>query len=288
MSRYFNATSGNAGVRRGRLLAAAVAASLLAGAGSAAAITVTGEVEGLDVAEVQQCGTVGLTVKLPLGNPFDQVAPGKLPPGPAAGTVFTVKRIDGIDLTTTTGWQKAADMSVERALDAPSTLTKTAVTDATGTAVIAGLPVGLYLVTAVTPQDPAYAKTAYAPMLVTLPTGGVGESGATGTWNCAPVVYAKPTTESPTTPPTPPTTPPERPTTAPSTPGKPPATSPSTPKTTPKPPPAAPPGPGSPGGKLPLTGVSVLALVGAAIAAAGVGLLMTRIGKKGPVRHEDR
>lgn len=264
MSRYFNATSGNAGVRRGRLLAAAVAASLLAGAGGAAAITVTGEVEGLDVPEVEQCGTVGLTVKLPLGNPFDQVAPGKLPPGPAAGTVFTVKRIDGIDLTTVTGWQEAADMPVERALDAPSTLTKTAVTDATGTAVIAGLPVGLYLVTAVTPQDPAYAKTTYAPMLVTLPTGGVGESGATGTWNCAPVVYAKPTT------------------------GKPPATSPSTPKTTPKPPPAAPPGPGSPGGKLPLTGVSVFALIGAAIAAAGVGLLMTRIGKKGPVRHEDR
>ena len=288
MTRHFNSTSVTAGARRGRLLAAAVAASLLAGAGGAAAITVTGEVEGLDVAAVEQCGTVDLTVKLPLGNPFDQVAPGQLPPGPAAGTVFTAKRIDGIDLTTDGGWQKAADMSVEQALDAPSTLTKTAVTDATGTAVIAGLPVGLYLVTAVTPEDPAYAKTTYAPMLVTLPTGGVGESGATGTWNCAPVVYAKPTTETPTTPPTPPTTPPEPPTTDPSTPGKPPVTSPSTPKTTPKPPPASPPGPGSPGGKLPLTGVSVFALIGAAIAAAGVGLLMTRIGKKGPARHEER
>lgn len=259
MTRYFNATSCTAGVRRGRLLAVAVAASLLAGAGGAAAITVTGEVEGLDVAAVEQCGTVDLTVKLPLGNPYDQVAPGQLPPGPPAGTFFTVKRIDGIDLTTDAGWQKAADMSVEQALDAPSTLTKTAVTDATGTAVIAGLPVGLYLVTAVTPEDPAYAKTTYAPMLVTLPTGGVGENGATGTWNCAPVVYAKPTTETPTTPPTPPTTPP-----------------------------ASPPGPSSPGGKLPLTGVSVFALIGAAIAAAGVGLLMTRIGKKGPARHEDR
>lgn len=244
---------------RARVAAAACAASLLAGGGLAGATTVTGDVDGLDAAGITQCATVNLTMKLPAGNPFDDVPDGELPPGPLAGTTFTAKRIDDVDLTTAAGWVRARDMTVEEAHAAESTLTRTAVTDDEGTAVFADLPPGLYLVTATPPADEAHAYPALKDLLITLPTGG------NGTWNCDPVVYAKP--ESDTPPP---------PSTEPTVPSTPPATTPAPPGGG-----ATPPG----GGKLPVTGVSVLAMLGAAIAAVGAGMLISRFGTKGRNRH---
>lgn len=275
----------NEPIRARRLAAAAAAAALAATAfaGTAAAVTVTGDVTGLDAATASAtCPEVGLTVRIPVPNPHDEVPEGEKPPGSLSGIVFTVQRVGGVDLDTAAGWVAARAMSVEEAGGRLTGDPVSATTDDSGAAVFAGLEPGLYLVTAETPEDPDHDRPEFAPFLITLPTG------ADGDWNCDPVVHAKAAEDEPdpgpddNRPPWPTPWPDEPGAPAPDdpgTPGKPDAPgkpgSPDSPGA-----PADPGKPGSGGSRLPVTGAAVTGLVGAAVLLVGAGLLAMRLGRR--------
>lgn len=188
-------------LRRGIALMAACT-GLLLGAFPAVAATVTGPTDGLSISTVEAGRAVELTIRLTRSNPFDDPAPQSPPRGPLAGTVFTARKIAGVDLTTAAGWSRARAITVAQARRGPFDHVASATTDGDGEARLVALPVGLYLVTSV-PPDALHDYPDSAPFLITLPTGGQGG------WDYAPRVYAKPGPEGPTTTATaPPTWPP--------------------------------------------------------------------------------
>lgn len=162
---------------------------LLGCVASAAARTVTGPTNGLSVTTIQAGRTVDLEIRLPRPNPFDDPLTGSLARPPLAGTQFTARRLEGIDLTTAEGWVAARAFTIAAAERGPFAHSSQAVADDAGVARLQGLPIGLYLVTS-TPPGGGH-RSDYAPFLVTLPTGG--EAG----WNYSPVVYAKPDSGGP-------------------------------------------------------------------------------------------
>jgi hypothetical protein len=179
--------------RRGLALAAAIVAVglcvLLGIAPTAAARTVTGPTDGLSISDIRSGRTVDLEIRMPRRNPFDDPAAGSLARPPLAGTEFTARRLEGIDLTTAGGWETARALAIAAAERGPFGHSASAVTDDAGVARLQGLPIGLYLVTSVTPGRGH--RGGFAPFLITLPTGG--EAG----WNHTPVVYAKPDSRGP-------------------------------------------------------------------------------------------
>ncbi|UVJ38775.1 SpaH/EbpB family LPXTG-anchored major pilin [Arthrobacter sp. CJ23] len=92
---------------------------------------------------------------------------------PMAGVTFTVQKVNNIDLATNAGWTAAAALTPAQAATQAATPGSATTTDATGTATLADLPLGLYLVT-----ETGYPAgvTPATPFLVTLPmtdpTGG--------------------------------------------------------------------------------------------------------------------
>lgn len=205
------------------LLSTAVAFALL---GSTPAIadaqTVTGDTTGLNPSSVTECSTVGATIVVTPDADAKNIS----------GTKFTLERIDGIDLTTQEGWDKAKALTLDEAAKAPKAEKYTATTNEKGEAIFTGLKPGVYYVTAVAPNDGQHLTPERK--VITLPVGNKDEAGNAG-WDCAPRIVAKfeitettpPTTPSkPTMPPFTPPTKPSKPT-EPTTPGK------TTPKTTP-------------------------------------------------------
>lgn len=85
---------------------------------------------------------------------------------PVAGVTFTVQKVNNIDLTTNAGWTAAAALTPAQAAARAASPGSTTTTDATGTASLGNLPLGLYLVT-----ETGYPAgvTPSAPFLVTLP-----------------------------------------------------------------------------------------------------------------------
>lgn len=103
---------------------------------------------------------------------------GPTPPGagPLAGMTYTVTRVDGVDLTTTTGWQQATAYAGDGVALARTRLgasVTSAPTGADGVTVVAGLPVGLYLVHALgvmrADGTPDPSVTTGSDVLVTVP-----------------------------------------------------------------------------------------------------------------------
>lgn len=97
-----------------------------------------------------------LTIHASLGPGLDQTA---YPPNgtaltlpetnvPLPGAVFTITRVEGVDLTTSAGWEAAARyLATANKASLPLGAVRTsAPTGADGTTVVSGLPVGLYLV----------------------------------------------------------------------------------------------------------------------------------------------
>ena len=178
-----------AGLLLGVAAAPALAAPTAAAAVPAAAPTVAGSaVAGLssetDPALINPATLGSLSIHKLLGAPGDETAypaDGTARPVPStvkplAGAVFTVTRVDGVDLTTNAGWQAAEAYSGNIAA-AYASLGATITSDPTnpsGLAVVSGLRVGLYLVqevgvrTAAGTQDPAYSRS--ADFLITIPT----------------------------------------------------------------------------------------------------------------------
>ncbi|WP_284754382.1 SpaH/EbpB family LPXTG-anchored major pilin [Arthrobacter sp. efr-133-R2A-120] len=94
---------------------------------------------------------------------------------PMAGVTFTVQKVNNIDLTTNAGWTAAAALTPAQAAAQAATPGSTTTTDASGTASLGNLPLGLYLVT-----ETGYPAgvTPSAPFLVTLPmTDPAGGNG---------------------------------------------------------------------------------------------------------------
>ncbi|WP_441414733.1 SpaH/EbpB family LPXTG-anchored major pilin [Arthrobacter sp. 2MCAF14] len=85
---------------------------------------------------------------------------------PMAGVTFTVQKVNNIDLTTNAGWAAAAALTPAQASAQAATPGSTVTTGAAGTATLANLPAGLYLVT-----ETGYPAGVIpsAPFLVTLP-----------------------------------------------------------------------------------------------------------------------
>lgn len=241
---------------------------------------VIGEIEGLDIAEIPGCGTVDLPLIVKKTDSEDRVD----------NITFTVERLAGIDLTTEAGWGEVRELDIDAAMDAEKAGTWTKTTDAEGLATFTYLPIGVYLVTAKTPEEANYLQP--VPFVITLPTGS--EDG----WACDRDIYAKfepgqpePEEPTPTTtkPPYPPFDPTPTPTTKPAEPEDPnypgdprPSELPSDGRPSPDPtqqgtgPIAA----ASPLPTLASTGAAVIGLVGVALALITLGVvLVTRRGK---------
>ena len=161
----------------------------------ATARTVTGNIDGLPISAIDGNRNSTVSFKLPAPNPFDDVPPGQLPPGPLAGTKFTVKWVADIDLTTQAGWDQAVALDpAEVAAKGTFDIERSAITGSDGTATISNLPVGVYLVTATRPEDSNHAYPEIEPFLLTLPVGS--SSG----WGYAPIIEAKASGGTPPTP----------------------------------------------------------------------------------------
>lgn len=159
--------------------------------------TVIGVVDSQTIADIQRDRLVALTLVKTAGNPYDD---GTIPP--IAGVSFTVKRVEGVDLSTEAGWATAREITVGEAQAHGFTHDFTAVTNAEGEAFFSGLPVGLYLISE-TPVPVAGLETPeIIDFLITLPTGDYdGES-----WDYNVHVKAKSeavASHTPTTPTTP-------------------------------------------------------------------------------------
>lgn len=180
--------------KRIALATALTFAALTVTPAAADVVTVTGPIEGLDITQTTNCGSISVTMVVNRTNDNDVIE----------GTEFTLEKLADIDLTTQEGWDAVKGMAVDKARLAPKVGKWTATTDAQGKARFDALPVGAYFVTAVVPNDGKHLTP--APFVITLPTGG--KDG----WNCNPEINAKfepvPVTTTPTKPPYPPFTPP--------------------------------------------------------------------------------
>lgn len=250
---------------RGLALSLIASVIVVLGAATATAVTVTGDTSGLDIAQVKRCDAVNLVIDLPEQNPYDEVAEGQLPPGPLDGTTFTVRRLLDVDLSTPEGWEMVTTMTVDEAHHAELGAPHTAITNSEGRATFTGLPVGFYLVTAERPTRDGVSYKEIAPFLITLPIGQEGR------WSCAVQIIAKPLPDVPpiTHPPIPSWVP--TPTPVPPSSGTPqaPTGTLQTPQT-PQPPSI---------GRLPMTGASVLALLGGSVLLIGGGILAVGRGR---------
>ncbi|WP_341742631.1 hypothetical protein QEV55_07780 [Trueperella pyogenes] len=223
------------------------ALGLTAGTQAAYAQPVIGDTENVP-AQVT-CEATSLTITLPKPNPFDRPSPGDLPEPTGAGFKITVQQVKGVDLTSFAGWDGIEKMTTDEAkargfVGEP----RVGVTNAQASVSFKGLPIGLYMVSGVAPEDPHYKLSHLDPFLVSVPLGA-GE-----TWDCAVNIQAKTHYSAEPKPiPTPPTpTPPE-------------------PPQPPRPP-------------LSHTGAAVMALGGASLALLGAGMMLVRVRREKEVK----
>lgn len=85
---------------------------------------------------------------------------------PLEGIEFTAQRVEGIDLTTNAGWEKATEVSLADVANLPKDVERSVTTDQAGLAIIDDLPLGLYYV-----SETSFGPdiTPAVPFLVTLP-----------------------------------------------------------------------------------------------------------------------
>ncbi|WIM66896.1 SpaH/EbpB family LPXTG-anchored major pilin [Corynebacterium breve] len=264
------------------------------GAGAVEARTVVGYVSQQVAATIDVNRTVNLTIRKSKPNYYDDVAEGELPPASLAGSVFEIRRIDGIDLTKAEDWDRIRGLTIEDAATMPMGPAIRATTDAEGVARFYDLEVGLYYVVENPPVTPGQNYRKSAPFLITLPTGNLDGS----TWDYDVEVQAKngpdpcdetdpcptptlppipgiPETTDPSVPPTKPGTPSTTSTPVPGEPGQP--GSPDRPGGPDSPGrPGTPPSSNVPRGPLASTGASVIGVVIAALGLIGVGLFLMR------------
>lgn len=122
--------------------------------------TVMGNTTNLQISDIDPTRTGTLTLIKRVGEQ----------PRPVPGALFSIKRIQNVDLGTEQGWAAARTMSIAQAATEPTDYIDTATTDAAGQARFLELPVGLYLVTE---EDRGASPWNVQPFLLTIPTGSV-------------------------------------------------------------------------------------------------------------------
>ncbi|MEZ2189678.1 pilin N-terminal domain-containing protein [Corynebacterium sp. CCM 9204] len=153
-----------------KLVAAGLLSTALVAPGGmivAQARTITGEVADLTIESIDAGQKAGLKILTP-----DAAT------APLAGVTYIVERIDGIDLTTKEGWDRAVALTENQARTASKSHTFTAVTDGNGLATFEELPVGVYFITEELPSDAPRNHRKSKPMILTLPVGDPD----TGAW----------------------------------------------------------------------------------------------------------
>lgn len=144
--------------------------------------TVIGVVDSQAIADIDNARTVDLTIIKTPGNPYDDGTEPMI-----EDVTFTIKRIQGINLTTESGWASAREITVPQAQARGFTHDFTAVTNAQGEAQFIGLPIGLYLVSETPVPVVGMDPPEIVDFLITLPTGdNDGES-----WDYSVFVKAK-------------------------------------------------------------------------------------------------
>ena len=253
-------------MRKNHKFAALVAASLMLGtsfnAGLADAKVISGNDGGLIAEAVDTQRLMTLTVRKVAKNPYDDVPAGEKPAA-IAGAVFTLSRVNGVDVLTRAGRAEAKEFTLEKARENGVTEVAKRTTNGKGVAEFTELKPGLYLLEESAP-DGDYDYHLSSPKLVILPLGNVtGEE-----FDYENVIVTKPDNQVPP-PDTPPTTSTTTTTTTTTSNTPPPPGDSPTPETTPVPPettPNTPPGdtPTDGGSRPPLasTGANVLWALG--------------------------
>ena len=152
-----------------RIVVAMVAAAVLSlgiPMTTGSAQTVIGMVNSQAIADIDQSRTVDLTIIKTPGNPYDDGTEPVI-----EGVTFTLKQVQGINLTTEAGWAAAREITVPEAQERGFTHDVTAVTNAAGEAFFAGLPIGLYLVSETPVPVMGMDPPVIVDFLITLPTG---------------------------------------------------------------------------------------------------------------------
>ncbi|WP_296146634.1 prealbumin-like fold domain-containing protein [uncultured Corynebacterium sp.] len=253
-------------MRKNHKFAALVAASLMIGtsftAGLADAKVISGNDGGLIAEAVDTQRLMTLTVRKVAKNPYDDVPAGEKPAA-ISGAVFTLSRVNGVDVLTRAGRAEAKEFTLEQARENGVTEVAKRTTNDKGVAEFTELKPGLYLLEESAP-DGDYDYHLSSPKLVILPLGNVtGEE-----FDYENVIVTKPDNQVPP-PDTPPTTSTTTTTTTTTSNTPPPPGDSPTPETTPVPPettPNTPPGdtPTDGGSRPPLasTGANVLWALG--------------------------
>lgn len=162
---------------------------------------VIGVVSEQAIADIDGTRLATLTLQKAPHNPFDDPTEGQTPPSSLAGSVFTARLVNGVDLTTQAGWDTARSLDVAGARERGFGREFQATTDQDGIAKLEGLPVGLYLVEETPPDAENFPES--APFLITIPTGST--DGTTWVYDVKLTVKDQPTTTPPDTPVVPPT-----------------------------------------------------------------------------------
>ena len=162
-------------MRKNHKFAALVAASLMLGtsfnAGLADAKVISGNDGGLIAEAVDTQRLMTLTVRKVAKNPYDDVPAGEKPAA-IAGAVFTLSRVNGIDVLTRAGRAEAKEFTLEKARENGVTEVAKRTTNDKGVAEFTELKPGLYLLEESAP-DGDYDYHLSSPKLVILPLGNV-------------------------------------------------------------------------------------------------------------------
>lgn len=162
-------------MRKKYQFAAFVAASLMLGCGftgaAAEARVISGNDTALSAENVDAQRPMTLTVRKVAKNPFDDVPVGDKPAA-IAGAVFTLSRVNGVDVLTAAGREEAKNFTVDKARERGLTEVAKRTTNAEGVAEFTDLKAGLYLLEESAP-DGEHNYHLSSPKLIILPLGNV-------------------------------------------------------------------------------------------------------------------
>lgn len=140
---------------------------------------ITGNDRNLSASDVDKVRTNALLVRKVVPNPNDDVPAGQKPPA-VEGSLFTLSRVNGIDITTDTGRELAKSTQLADARSRGLTKIATKATNASGTVEFADIKSGLYLLEEAAPDnDHEYHLS--SPKLMLLPLADV--TGKTFTYD---------------------------------------------------------------------------------------------------------
>lgn len=254
-------------------------AGSLAFAGPVSARTITGNVSDVSFETISQSCINGISLEIQKQKhkPYQNAQPGNIPAGVISGLTFEALLINDVDITSDEGWNLANSLSVKQSEERGFSQRFTAETDVAGAAKFQKLlPVGLYLIREITPENPHKDHKTSEPFLITLPVGNVTGDA----WQCDVVIKTKETPDpAPDPDPTPTPTSPQPPTSTETTTTPLVPTSPITPPpedisgSTPEKDPSRP-------SILASTGANVLWLVGGALLAVIAGVFFVLRGRK--------